>query len=155
MKGSDVINFLSLCIMFLKLFWLNNKFFAFFSCKVPTSCKLPHIKVHYTIFHKFLIKSSRHMPLRCQCYHQRATLWRSGSIGTQWAARSARSVWWAEQREQDRDEGKRQNVCGREKTLNRRWGETTEWGAMRLRCTQKECVCVYVCEHEAYVWDLA
>lgn len=44
-------------------------------------------------------------PLVCTHYHQRATLWCLRTIGTQWAARSARSVWWAEQREEDRDGG--------------------------------------------------
>lgn len=60
-------------------------------------------------------------PIWCECYQQRATLWHARSLGTQWAARSASSVWWAEQREEDRDdEGKRQNVCGREENTKQK-----------------------------------
>lgn len=90
------------------------------------------------------------MPLRCQCYHQRATLWRSGSIGTQWAARSARSVWWAEQREQDRDEGKRQNVCGREKNTKQKV-RRDNWVGGHETEMYSEGVCACLC---VWTWGL-
>ena len=53
--------------------------------------------------------------LRCGGAATRGRHWYFRPIGTQWAVRSVMFVWWAEQKEEDRDEGKRQNVCGREK----------------------------------------
>lgn len=83
--------------------------------------------------------------LRCGGASSRGRHW-GRSTGTWWAVRSVRSVWWAEQRQEDRDEGKRQNVCGRAKNTKQKvrrdnWvgGHETEKYSNRMFV----CLCVW------------